>query len=149
VEFDATDRLAFNGDVQYVKATASNFDYTLNTQVNPSSLSIDLSGNLPSVSANPGGYLEERDNFFWAAGMDDTQSKEAQQFAARFSLAYSFDAGFLQAFRAGVRFGDRGATTRDTGDHWQPIGNWWMGDANGGRPGQLASLDEYVTDHTQ
>ena len=58
VEFEATERLSFNGDVQYVEATADNHDYTVNTQASPSALSVDLTGNLPSVSAGPDGYLE-------------------------------------------------------------------------------------------
>jgi TonB-dependent receptor len=145
VEFDATDRLSLSGDLQYVQAEANNFDYTLNSQVNPSSLTVDLTGNLPSVSANPGGYLENRDNFFWAAGMDDTQANEAEQIAARLNLSLSLDQGWLQTFKAGVRFTDREATNRDTGYNWQPISQWWQGDAQGNWPGHLASMDDYVT----
>jgi TonB-dependent receptor len=145
-EFDATERLSFNGDIQYVEATADNYDYTLNTQVNPSALAVDLTGNLPSVSANPGGYLEERGNFFWAAGMDDTQQNEATQFATRLSMAFSIDSGWFQTFKAGVRYTDREATNRDTGYNWQPISQWWQSDAQGNWPGHLASMDEYITD---
>jgi TonB-dependent receptor len=145
-EFDVTERLSFSGDVQYVEATADNFDYTLNTQVNPSSLSVDLTGNLPSVSANPGGYLEDRDNFFWAAGMDDTQQNEATQFATKLSLSFALDSGWFQTFKAGVRYTDREATNRDTGYNWQPISQWWQSDAQGVWPGHLASMDDYITD---
>ena len=121
------------------------YDYTLNTQVNPSALAVDLTGNLPSVSAAPGGYLEQRDNFFWAAGMDDTQQNEATQFATRLSLAYAIDSGWFQSFKAGVRYTDREATNRDTGYNWQPISQWWQGDAQGNWPGHLASMDNYIT----
>ncbi|HEX6636715.1 MAG TPA: TonB-dependent receptor, partial [Steroidobacteraceae bacterium] len=148
-EFDATERLSFNGDVQYVEATANNYDHTLNTQVNPSSLSVDLTGTLPSVSANPGDYLNQPGNFFWAAGMDDTQQNEATQFATRLSLAYAIDSGWLQTFKAGVRFTNRRATNRDTGYNWQPISQWWQGDAQGNWPGHLAGMDEYLTDNSQ
>jgi TonB-dependent receptor len=148
-EFDATERLSFNGDVQYVEATADNYDHTLNTQVNPSALSVDLTGNLPSVSANPGDYLNQAANFFWAAGMDDTQQNEATQFATRLSLAYSIDSGWLQTLKAGVRFTDRKATNRDTGYNWQPISQWWQGDAQGNWPGHLAGMDQYLTDNSQ
>jgi TonB-dependent receptor len=147
-EFDATERLSFSGDVQYVEATADNFDYTLNTQVNPSALSVDLTGSLPSVSANPGGYLEDRANFFWAAGMDDTQQNEAEQFATRLSMAFNIDSGWFQTFKAGVRYTDRKATNRDTGYNWQPISQWWQGDAQGNWPGHLASMDSYITDYS-
>jgi TonB-dependent receptor len=149
VEFDATERLSFSGDVQYVEAEADNFDYTLNTQVNPSSLSVDLTGNLPSVSANPGNYLNDRDNFFWAAGMDATQANEAEQFAARLNLSFAIDGAFWQTFKAGVRFADREATNRDTGYNWQPISQWWQGDAQGNWPGHLASMDSYITDQSR
>ena len=145
-EFDATENLSFSGDVQYVEATADNFDYTLNTQVNPSSLSVDLTGELPSVSADPGGYLENRGNFFWAAGMDDTQQNEATQFATRLSMAFNIESGWFQTFKAGVRYADREATNRDTGYNWQPISQWWQSDAQGNWPGHLASMDEYITD---
>lgn len=145
-EIDATERLSFSGDVQYVEATADNYDYTLNTQVNPSGLAVDLTGNLPSVSANPGGYLEDRDNFFWAAGMDDTQQNEATQIASRLSLSYTLDSGWFQTIKAGVRFANRKATNRDTGYNWQPISQWWQSDAQGNWPGHLASMDSYLTD---
>jgi TonB-dependent receptor len=145
VEIDATDRLSFSGDLQFVKARANNFDYTLNTQVNPSALSVDLTGKLPSVSANPDGYLDERDNFFWAAGMDATQANEAEQIAARMNLSFAIDSGWLQTFKAGLRFTDREATNRDTGYNWQPLSQWWQGDAQGNWPGHLASMDQYIT----
>lgn len=147
-ELDLTERLSFNGDVQYVKATADNYDYTLNTQVNPSALSIDLTGSLPSVSANPGGYLDKSANFFWAAGMDDTQQNEATQYATRLSLSYSIDSGWFQSIKAGVRYANRDATNRDTGYNWQPISQWWQGDAQGNWPGHLAGMDQYLTDNS-
>jgi TonB-dependent receptor len=144
-EFDATERLSISGDVQYVEATADNYDYTLNTQVNPSALAVDLTGSLPSVSASPGGYLEQRDNFFWAAGMDDTQQNEATQLASRLSLSFAIDSGLFQSFMAGIRYTDREASNRDTGYNWQPISQWWQSDAQGNWPGHLASMDSYIT----
>src|SRR5688572_16935249 len=149
VKFDATERLSFSGDVQYVDATADNYDYTLNTQVNPNSLSVDLTGNLPSVSADPDDYLEQPGNYFWAAGMDDTQQNEATQFAARLDMAFSIDSGWFQSVKAGVRFADREATNRDTGYNWQPISQWWQSDAQGVWPGHLATLDQYITDESR
>lgn len=144
-EFDINERLSFSGDVQYVEASADNYDYTLNTQVNPSSLAVDLTGSLPSVSANPGDYLSQRDNFFWAAGMDDTQQNEATQFATRLSLSFAIDSGWFQSIKAGVRYADREATNRDTGYNWQPISQWWQSDAQGNWPGHLANMDNYIT----
>ncbi|MDF3022066.1 MAG: TonB-dependent receptor [Steroidobacteraceae bacterium] len=97
------------------------------------------------MSANPDGYLDERDNFFWAAGMDATQANEAEQIAARMNLSFAIDSGWLQTFKAGLRFTDREATNRDTGYNWQPLSQWWQGDAQGNWPGHLASMDQYIT----
>lgn len=148
VQFDATERLSFSGDLQYVYAKADNFDYTINSQVNPSALEVDLSGNLPSVSATPDGYLETRGNYFWAAGMDDTQKNEGREFATRLDVAYDMDAGWFQTLKGGVRFTNRKAENQDTGYNWQPISQWWQGDAQGNWPGHLASMDEHLTDHS-
>jgi TonB-dependent receptor len=147
-EFDVTDRLAFGGDVQYVYATANNFDYTINSQVNPSALAVDLSGDLPRISASPDGYLENRDAFFWAAGMDDTQKNKGTEFSARWNVNYDIDSGWLRSFRSGVRFSNRKAENSDTGYNWQPISQWWQGDAQGNWPGHLASMDTYLTDQS-
>jgi TonB-dependent receptor len=78
--------------------------------------------------------------------MDNTQQNEATQVAARLNLAFTIDHGWLQTFKAGVRFADREATNRDTGYNWQPISQWWQSDAQGNWPGHLASMDQYITD---
>lgn len=145
VQFDATEQLSFNGDVQYVNAKADNYDYTVNTQVNPSALLVDLTGGLPRVSALPDGYLETRNNYFWAAGMDDSQKNRGTEVASRLSVSYSFDSGWLQTLKGGVRFTNRRAENQDTGYNWQPISQWWQGDAQGNWPGHLASMDQYLT----
>jgi TonB-dependent receptor len=146
VRFDATDQLAFNGDLQYVHATANNFDYTVNTQVNPSALVVDLTGSLPSVAAVPSGYLENPDNYFWAAGMDDSQQNIGTEVASRLSVEYSINSGWFRSLKGGVRFSNRKAENSDTGYNWQPISQWWQGDAQGNWPGHLASMGTHLTD---
>jgi TonB-dependent receptor len=149
VQFEATENLSFNGDVQYVYAKADNFDYTVNTQVNPSALHVDLGGGLPSVAAVPDGYLQTRDNYFWAAGMDNTQQNEGTEVSSRLSVAYSMDAGWFQTLKGGVRFTNRRAENQDTGYNWQPISQWWQSGADGSWPGRLASMDSYLTSQSR
>jgi TonB-dependent receptor len=148
VQFQATERLSFNGDLQYVYAKSNNHDYTINTAVDPSALAVDLSGSLPSVAALPSGYLENPANYFWAAGMDDTQANKGTEVASRLSVDYSLNAGWLKTLKGGLRFTNRRADNKDTGYNWQPISQWWQGDAQGNWPGHLASMGQVLTDHS-
>lgn len=143
---DATDQLSLSFDVQYVKAEADNYDYTVNTAVWPDALDVDLSGSLPRVSVVDGdAYLSNPANYYWAAGMDDTQENRGEEKAMRFDVNYRIDSGWFQSLRAGVRATDREAVNKDTGYNWQPITEWWMGNSAGGWPGQVAPLDRYIT----
>lgn len=143
--FDATDRLSLSADLQYVKATADNFDYTVNTAVWPQALDVDLSGSLPSVSVVGGNdYLSNPANYYWAAGMDQAQDNRGDERAARFDVNYTIDSGWIRSLRGGARVTDRNATNKDTGYNWQPITEWWMGNSAGGWPGQVSPLDQYL-----
>jgi TonB-dependent receptor len=147
--FDATDNLSFSLDAQYVKATADNHDYTVNTEVWPDALDVDLSGSLPRVSVVGGDYLSDPANYYWAAGMDDTQQNRGEERAGRFDVNYAIDSGWLRSLRAGIRATDREANNKDTGYNWQPLTEWWMGNSAGGWPGQLAPLDQYLPGNTR
>ncbi len=150
LRFDATDNLSISADVQYIKAEADNFDYTVNTAVWPSALDVDLSGSLPRVSVVGGDdYLNNPANYYWAAGMDNTQENRGDETAARLDLHYQINSGWLQSLRGGVRVTDREATNKDTGYNWQPITEWWMGNSEGGWPGQVSPMDRYLTDNSR
>lgn len=143
--FDATDRLAFNLDLQYVGAEAENTDYTVNTAVWPDALDVDLSGSLPRVTIAPAAYLADPSNYYWAAGMDDIQINSGQERAGRFDVSYDIDSGWFKSLRGGVRVTNRNANNRDTGYNWQPITEHWQGDEINDRwPGQVANLDRYL-----
>jgi TonB-dependent receptor len=147
--FDATDNLSFSFDAQYVKAQADNHDYTVNTAVWPDALDVDLSGSLPRVAIVDSDHMLDPANYYWAAGMDDTQDNVGDERAARLDVNYQIDSGWLQSLRGGVRATDRNATNKDTGYNWMPITEWWMGNSAGGWPGQVAPLDRYLTDHSR
>lgn len=145
IKINATDRLSLDGSVVYVNATAHNTDYTVNTEVDPQSLQIDLSGDLPSIAAQPSDYLANPANYYWAAGMDDTQANRGSELAAKLDLAYTLDTGWFKTLKGGLRFTNRGAENKDTGYNWKQITEWWQGDADGTWPGHLATLDKYLT----
>ena len=147
--FDATDKLTLTFDAQYVKATADNFDYTVNTAVWPDALDVDLSGSLPQISIVGADHMLDPANYYWAAGMDNTQDNVGDERAARLDANYEIDSGWIRSLRAGVRATDRNATNKDTGYNWQPITEWWMGNSAGGWPGQVAPLDSYLTSHSR
>jgi TonB-dependent receptor len=126
IKVGVTDNFTLSGDIQYVKATADNNDLTVNTSSRPTTLTLDMSGSLPEVSV-PADYLGDSANYFWAAAMDDTQKNEGSEFAVRFDGEYRIDAGWINSFKAGVRYADREATNRDTGYNWAPITETWNG----------------------
>ena len=148
--FDATDRLTITADVQFIEATADNFDYTVNTAVWPDALDVDLSGSLPTISVVGGEeHLSNAANYYWAAGMDLTQENRGSERAARLDTNYEIESGWLRSLRAGARATDRSATNKDTNYNWQPITEWWMGNSAGGWPGQVAPLNQYLSDRSR
>jgi TonB-dependent receptor len=148
--FDATDRLSFSAELQYVTADANNHDFTVNTAVWPDALDVDLSGSLPRVNAVPGDYLANPANYYWAAAMDDTQENRGYERAGRFDVHYDIESGWLRSLRAGVRATSRDAINKDTGYNWAPLTEWWMNDdINGHWPGSLATLDRHLTTHAR
>jgi len=146
-KFDATDRLSFSGEVQYVDAKSNNYDYTINTETYAPGLTIDLRGDLPRVTASSS-WLSDPSKFYWAAGMDDTQANVGSETAARLDLAYSLDTGWFKSLKAGVRFTKRDAVNSDTGYNWNPLSEiwqWWPSPGpNDWHPGYLATLDQYL-----
>jgi len=145
--FDATDRLSFSGEVQYVDAKSNNYDYTINTETYAPGLTIDLRGSLPRVSASSS-WLSDPSKFYWAAGMDDTQANIGSETAARLDIAYSLDTGWFKSLKGGVRFTKRDAENSDTGYNWNPLSEiwqWWPSPGpNDWHPGYLATLDQYL-----
>lgn len=127
--WDVSDRWTISADVQRVYSTAKIMSMTAFTQFgvqegfyNPNrpDISWNTAGNTPSITVTENGAsLADKSNYWWYAAMDHLEDNEAGSWAERADVEYNFDDNsFLKSFRAGVRFTQKEAITRQTGWNW-------------------------------
>ena len=124
-----TDRLTVTTDAQYVKATTKGTRFIVITHTTAPVLNMDISGKHPSITVSPAGYLADPNNFQLSAFLDHLEENSGDEKAWRGDVEYRVsDDGFLRSVKAGVRYADRGATTRSTPYRYyyigQPITNY-------------------------
>ena len=120
-----SDRTELSTDMQYVKAETRALDSTVSLGVNVPYIDVDLRGGTPSIGIDEQ-FTGNPDNYYWGFTMDHRDDNVADQLAWRADLKHSFDSGFFQAIKFGVRLTDRAATSRDTGYDWQPVFQTWQ-----------------------
>ena len=140
LKYAPTDRLKFNFDAQYVKATTENSDITgLAAQY------LDQTMNLNGAEINQGGYpdptieyglnpgspfgsLTDPASTYWRAAMDHFEDSEGDELALRGDVQYDFDTdGFFKGIRAGYRFAERDQLTRWSNYNWGNLSEEWAG----------------------
>ena len=134
-----SDRTEVTTDLQYIKADTRSLDSTVSLGLNVPYIDVDLSGGLPRIGVD-NQFTGNPANYYWGFTMDHQDDNEADEVAWRADLKHSFDSGFFDSFKVGVRVTDRDAHSIDTGYDWQPVFQTWMqGWALPG--GALPSLD--------
>lgn len=130
-KWDPTERLKLNFDVQYIKATQTNYDISaeLATYQNTS---WDLTGDLPHFTvSNPSninltdGGITDASNYRLTDLMDHVTDSDGNEFATRFDAEYSFDSPWLKSLKVGARYADRDQTVRWTTYNWASVVNYW------------------------
>jgi iron complex outermembrane recepter protein len=131
INWQATSRLKVNLDVQYVKSSFSNGNYSVFAQQDgPLSAYFDLSGDYAQVRFGPEPQIFDPSRYYLIAVMDHLEDSEADQVAARLDLEWNFDdASFLRGLTAGARYTDRSATNRSTPYVWTYLSAPWGGNA--------------------
>ncbi|WP_031236595.1 TonB-dependent receptor [Asticcacaulis sp. AC460] len=130
--WDATEKLRFNFDAQYVKATTQHYDVTFEFTTY-ADLGLDLTGEYPSLSLlKPSGYnvigtdpVSDPRNYSPESIMDHITDSEGELKAIRADAAYNFDGTWLDALRMGVRFADREQKHFWSAYNWQSIASDW------------------------
>ena len=159
--WQATSRLSFTGDVQYIKSHADITSMTAFTQEGDASgnaipdttLAFNLNGNNPYMllSQNPN-MLTNPANYWWAAAMDHLEDNDAHSWSERLDGDYEFpESEWLDSFRFGIRATDKISITRETGYNWSILSRqyWGGGDAmflNSSTPAfasQLVSFNDF------
>ncbi|WAC58603.1 TonB-dependent receptor [Brevundimonas sp. SL130] len=132
MRWDATDRLSFMADIQYVNATVTNLDQDV-SQIAYANIAIDATGEHPTMTLTPGtnnnyadGFLSNPNAWRFNNVNDHTEDSEGNQLAVRGDMEYKFDeGGWLDSLKAGVRYADREQTVRWSAYNWGGVANAW------------------------
>lgn len=160
LKYTPTDRLKFNFDAQYVKATTENTDITgLAAQF------LDHVVDLNGATINQGSYpdptveyvLGEGSGFqsltdpastYWRAAMDHFEDSEGDELALRADVEYDFNTdGFFKGVRAGYRFAERDQLTRWSNYNWGNLSEAWV-DGSMGAEENIRDFSE-ISEHTE
>ncbi len=125
LKWQLSDRTEFSSDLQYIKSTTKILDSTVALGVNVPYIDVDLRGGRPSIGVD-NQFTSNPDNYYWAFTMDHRDDNVAEEVAWRADLKHSFDSGFVNSVKFGVRVTDRDATSIDNGYDWQPVIQPWM-----------------------
>ncbi len=137
VNWNASDNLRFEGDVQYSKASTKIIDLTMGPAADPNNantltqytLQLHGSGEPTIViPAAANALLSDPSFVYHNFAMDHHEDNDADAWAYRADGDYTFDnSDWLDKIRFGVRYEDYNSTTRETGYRWGSISQNWAG----------------------
>jgi TonB-dependent receptor len=129
VAWHPTEKLRIKSDLQLVRSNTHADDYTIGVSMSPPWETINLTGNLPSVTF-PTGYLTNPANYSWAFTQDGQSMSHGKEWAWREDVDYDLGSGFFKNIAAGVRAAERSAQTdlTEPGNayNWQAVSYTWM-----------------------
>ncbi|HVQ14563.1 MAG TPA: TonB-dependent receptor, partial [Vicinamibacterales bacterium] len=132
----ASERLHFEGDVQYSKASTKIIDLTMGPSAGPAfqnlgAYQLELHGSdVPTITIpdSTSAALTDPNMIFHNFAMDHHEDNDADAWAYRADAEYTFDnSDWLDKVRFGVRYEDYNSTTRETGYRWGSISQNWGG----------------------
>lgn len=131
LKWEASDRLRFNFDAQYVDADQQNYDIEIDL-ASFTTPTLDASGSLPRVSFQPpvnvnqsAGGLANPNNWYVRSVMDHMEDSVGNQFAIRADGEFDIGSQWLDTLKFGARFADRKQTVNWGAYNWQNIANTW------------------------
>ena len=136
LNWNASERLRIEGDVQYSKASTKIIDLTMGPSAGPQfqnagPYTLELHGSgTPTIviPASANAMLTNPDMIFHNFAMDHHEDNDADAWAYRADADYTFDnSDWLDKIRFGVRYEDYNSTTRETGYRWGSISQNWAG----------------------
>ncbi len=137
VKFEATDRLRFMFDAQYVKARALEIDQIIDTAT-WSNVQIDNSGRIPQINFSigrlPNGttptaadYFANPNSLYFRDAFTDRDDNNGEEWAFRADAEYDLsDEGFLRRVQVGGRYADRDQVVRNNNyNNWGAPSETW------------------------
>jgi TonB-dependent receptor len=134
INWNATEKLRFEADVQRSKADTEIIDLTMGPSAGPQfqsagpySLELDGDG-VPDIVVPANNILTNPDMIYHGFAMDHHEANDADAWAYRADAEYTFDnSDWLEKIRFGARYEDYNSTTRETGYRWGSISQNWAG----------------------
>jgi len=135
--WDVSDKLSLNFDVQYVHSTVDNYDMTADLDAF-ANVYLDTSGKYPTMAFSApenvnesSGGLTNPANYRYNDLMDHAESSEGHELATRLDAEYRFGGdSWLDSVKVGARYSDREQTIRWTTYNWAGLSSVWSsGDA--------------------
>ncbi|MBT0667906.1 TonB-dependent receptor [Novosphingobium profundi] len=122
-KWEPDDHWTVSTDLQYVKSTSKVYSMTAFTGVDTdATFDFDFGGDTPYLSITPTDSSQtftDASTNWWAAAMDHLEDNEADEWAWRGDVEYKFDDdSFLKSLKAGARYTNRNAITRQTTYNW-------------------------------
>jgi iron complex outermembrane receptor protein len=133
LKWEASDRLRFNFDGQYVHATQK--DYEIEVDLGSfTTPTLDASSGLPRVVFGPpvnmnfsAGGLSNPNNWYVRSAMDHMEQSTGTEWAGRADGEYDIGTTWLNQLKFGARYSDRDQQVNWAAYNWQNIANTWTG----------------------
>ena len=131
LKWEATDRLRFNFDAQYVDSTIDNYDISVEHH-SFANVFLDASGRYPRIELSAptnvnqsAGGLENPNNWYLRSVMDHLEESEGTEYAFRADGEYDLNANWLDSLKFGVRYSDRDQQVAWSTYNWANVANTW------------------------
>ncbi|HEX8667449.1 MAG TPA: TonB-dependent receptor [Allosphingosinicella sp.] len=140
IKWEATDRLRFNFDGQFVDSTIDNYDIEIDMN-SFANVGLDQTGNLPRISLSDptnvnqsAGGLTNPNNWYVRSVMDHLEDSAGQQWAFRADGEFDIGSDWLDGIKFGARYADRSQKVQWSTYNWQNIANTWTEYTENGTP---------------
>jgi TonB-dependent receptor len=143
MKYNISHNIKLTADVQFVKSTSQQLDFTVFNAMYLPGLVLDTVG-MPSITIDPASYTTDPANYFWNAAMDNHQDNRGIQRTGRVDLEYNWeDSSWLRYMRVGVRATSRDEQNKNSGYNWGVVTDNWA--TNPDSPTGLSDLAHYAT----
>ena len=131
LKWEATDRLRFNFDAQYVDSEIDNYDISVEHH-SFANVFLDASGTYPRVELSAptnlnqsDGFLANPNNWYLRSVMDHLEESEGNQWSFRADGEYDLNTSWLDSLKFGARYADRDQTVAWSTYNWANVANTW------------------------
>jgi iron complex outermembrane receptor protein len=131
LKWEATDRLRFNFDGQYVDSEIDNYDIEIDFG-SFATAEVDATGSRPRLTLSDptninqsAGGLANPNNWYLRSVMDHLEHSEGTEYALRADGEYDLNTSWLDSIKFGARYADRDQKVQWSTYNWHNVANTW------------------------